>query len=259
MDIRCCVRFAGAAACLIAFVAPHLVFGQEPEAEWRRMLKASEPEQTAWIKSHLQAGMPGSSVFTMLILNRSEIALPPIEQKIEEVLHSPSPTECFSGAAVDPQKFVGRAAMAITEAGNIRSLKEASKLIRIDEKRFGWMVEGTLLQARSYGNPFTLAYLGFELGDPAVASRITAWVQDQLADKGPPPTYPGAAEGAEAVTRERRGLLAGALVARYGDVPTEKEWADDPIISRLPSANAALLHDGVMRAAIEVMQKRMKR
>ena len=133
------------------------MFGQDPRSDLRRLLKADEAEQTAWIESHLRAGMPPDDVFMMLILNKSEIALPLIEQKIEEVLRAPSPSECFTDKSVDPQKFIHPAALSITEAGNVQSLKEASKLIKIDEKQFGWMVDRTLLHAWSYRNPFAVA------------------------------------------------------------------------------------------------------
>jgi len=254
MLIRRCLLFTGATACLSALVFSQMVFGQKAEEEWRRMLGASESAQTAWIESHLGAGMPGSTVFMMLILNRSEIALPLIEQKIEEVLRSPSPAGCFTDRSVDPQKFVDRAVEAIIEAGDLRSLEESSKLIKLDEQQFGWMVGRTLTQARSYRNSFTVAYGGFELGDPAVDIRIAAWVSEQL--RARESVIP---EAAEAEMMQQRGWLADALVDRYGAVPTEAEWAADPIVSRLPPAQAAWLHDNVMRAAHDAHQKRVGR
>jgi len=61
--------------------------------------------------------MPPSEAFGNLILNKSSVTLPLTEQKIEEALRSPSPLDCFRDQSVDPQKFVDRAAMAITAAG----------------------------------------------------------------------------------------------------------------------------------------------
>jgi hypothetical protein len=197
--------------------------------------------------------MPTGSEITMLILNKSSVALPLIEQKIEEVLRSRSPSECFSDRSVDPQRFVGFAAAAITEAGDVESLKQASKLIKLDEKRFGPLVQRALFSAVSYRNAFGVAYQGLELGDPALDSRIAAWVQTQLAERKSP--LPGAAD---AETAEVRGWLAQALVKRYGAVPTESQWATDPLITRLPPLQAAWLHDDVMHLAAEA-QKGPKR
>src|SRR4051794_2508638 len=88
---------------LIAVGIPDLCRGQDQL--WRRLLKASEAEQTVWIQAHLRAGVPPSEAFGDLILNCSSVTLPVIEQKIEEVLRSPSPLDSFSDTSVDPQKF----------------------------------------------------------------------------------------------------------------------------------------------------------
>lgn len=251
------VSIIATAAVALVSVQP-LCYGQETEADWRRMRSASEAEQTVWINSHLRAGMPPSEVFGDLMLNKSEVTLPLMEKKIEEVLRSPSPLECFTNKSVNPQGFIDAAALAITEVGNVQSLKEASKLIKIDEKRFGSMVEGTMRYSSAYRNPFTLASRGLELGDPALDSRIAKWVQGRLAEEPPPPNVPGAAEGAAAVIREVRGWLAEALVERYGAVPTEKQWFADPLVFRLAPPQAAWMHDDVMRIASEGARKRSK-
>jgi hypothetical protein len=254
MHTRRYLPSAIAAAALAAISIP--VHGQE--RAWQRLLAADETEQTAWVNAHLSKGMPPSDEFAMLIRNKSEIVLPLIEQKIEDVLRSPSPAERFTDKSVDPQKFVDRAASSITATANVRSLKEASKLIKIDEKRFGWMVEGTLAGAQGH-NPFPLVYEGLELGDPAVESRIATWVRAQFADKGPPPTGPGMAAGAEAVILQRNGRLAEAMVERYAGMPTEVQWGADPIVSRLEPVRALILHDDVMRAASDALERRTKR
>src|SRR5208283_4813006 len=226
MHIRRYLCLTIAAAALAAIIIP--AYGQDHA--WQRLLAADEAEQTAWVNAHLSKGMPPSDEFAMLILNRSEITLPVIEEKIEEVLRSPSPAECFTDKSVDPRKFVDDAAAAITSVANVRSLKESSRLIKLDEKRFGWMVERTLIGAQSGHNPFPLVYEGVELGDPAIDSRISIWLQALFADKGPPPPGPGMAAGAEAVILQRNGRLAEAMVERYGGVPTESQWLADPII-----------------------------
>jgi hypothetical protein len=205
--------------------------------------------------------MPPSEIFGDLILNRSEIALPIIEQKIEEVLRSPSPLESFTDRSVDLQKFPHRAALAIAEARNVQSLKEASKLIKIDENQFEWMVERTLIHASSYRNPFAVAYGGFEIGDPALDSRIAAWVQVHLSDEIPVGTARGVVvQPMEEFDKKRYcGWWAEAMVGKYGAVPTESQWAVDPIVSVLGIMRSRILHDDVMRAASEALQKRTKR
>ena len=132
MHTRRCFPSAIITLAMALGASPHLVFGQNNQADWRRLLKASQVEQTAWINSHLRAGMPPSEAFGDLILNKSEVTLPLIEQKIEEVLRSPSPGQSFNDKSIDPQDFVRRATSAITEAGDTQSLKEANKLIKID-------------------------------------------------------------------------------------------------------------------------------
>ena len=237
-------------AILVAIIVAHPCRGQDQP--WRRLLKASEAEQTAWIKAHLRAGMPPSESFGDLILNRSSVTLPLVEQKIEEVLRSPSPLDCFDDKSVDPQKFVDIAALAITEAGDVQSLKEVGKLIKIDEKRFGWLVGKTLLTARTYRNPFTVAYGGYELGDAAIESRIAPWFESQFSQ-------------AEAIlrdahtdfdVRQQKRWWAEALVEKYRGVPTERQWLADPLASRLSQVRAAGLHDDVIRLSTEAVRKR---
>jgi hypothetical protein len=239
----------------------HLMFAQETASDLRRMRNATEAEQTAWINAHLCAGMAPSEVFGDLVDNKSEVALPIIEQKIEEVLRSPAPSECFSDKSVDLQKFPHRAALAITWAGNVQSLKEASKLIRIDEKQFGWMVDRTLLQAESYRNPFAVAYAGFEIGDPALDSRIAAWVQVYLSDEIPVGTARGVVvRPMEEFDKKRyRGWWAEAMVEKYGAAPTESQWGVDPVVSVLGIMRSRILRDEVVRAASEAAQKRTRR
>jgi hypothetical protein len=240
--------------------------GVPDSPDWRRMLKASEAEQTAWINSDLDRGMPtvdpDASVLTMLILNRSSVALPLIEQKIEQVLRSPSPLDCFTDKSADAQKFVGVAAAMIAYAGDEQALREISKLIKVDERRFGGLVEGTLINARSYRNPFIVAYRGLEIGDPAVDSRIAAWAEVQLADERPPLRSrggPALEPVPESEMRQVRRWWAEAMVEKYGRVPTEMEWATDPLVSRLKPYRAAALHDEIMRVASGVVQRRSNR
>lgn len=265
MHTKRCLLWAIVAAGLVAISLPHPVCGQD-EA-WRRMLKATEAEQIAWINKDLDRGMPtvdpDAGVFVMLVLNRSQVVLPLIEQKIEEVLRSPSPPACFTDKSVDPQKFVHTAALAIIGAGDAQALKEASKLIKIDEEQFGWMVEQVLIQARSYRNPFVVAYRGLEIGDPAIDSRIAAWAEVELADKRPPlrnygPRDPEPVPESE-IQRVRR-WWAGAMVERYRGVPVQEQWAHDPIVSRLKKSESerSSLYKEMLRYTTEATERPVK-
>jgi hypothetical protein len=258
MHTKRCLRGA-----LILVACTAAVDGQRQE--WRRMLDASVAEQTAWIKSYLGRGMPvldpDSSVITMLILNKPDVALPLIEQKIEKVLQSASSPDNFTDKSIDPQKFVDLAAIAIMEAGDGQSLKEIGKLIKLDEKRFGYLIERTLIQATSYRNPFVVAYQGLDIGDPAIDSRIIAWAKLQLdlLDNKPLQRTPGPPDQ-EAVreyeNEKARTWWAEAMVNKYGGVPSEAQWRSDPIVSRLKANHADSVHDPMIRLASGIVEKR---
>jgi hypothetical protein len=183
MDTRKSFCLALATIGLTAITGPQSAVGQETLA-WR-ILKWSEADQVSWINSTLDKGMPVDlgGVLNMLVLNKSSLTLPLIEKKIEEVLQSASPLDCFTNKEVDPHQFVEIAAVTITEAGNEQALRTLSKLIKIDDKRFGDLVRLALLHAQNRRNPFTVAYRGFEIGDPALDPKIMAWVEEKLADK----------------------------------------------------------------------------
>jgi len=110
-----------------AAIAGRQAFGQagstEPDTFPFQLLKWSEAEQSSWIQSDLDRGMPTDlgDALTMLILNRSSVTLPLIEKKIEQVLASASPQDCFTDKSIDPNKFVAGAASAIAYAGDAQA------------------------------------------------------------------------------------------------------------------------------------------
>jgi hypothetical protein len=188
-----------------------------------KILTLSDAEQVAFTNSYLDQGMPVGEDFILLVLNRSSLVLPILEMKIEQVLKSPNPRECFSNKEVDPQRVVAMAASAISSAADEQALKEASKLLKLDDKRFDWMVETTLSHLAS-GNPFVLAYKGADMGDPALDKGIARWADSMFRRR----SYdsPG--------SLERR--WADVMVDRYRGVPIQSEWASDPIVSRMSPA-----------------------
>ena len=52
-------------------------------------------------------------------------------------------------------------------------------------------------------------------------------------------------------------LWAEAMLDHYGDVPTEVQWVNDPIASRLSAHLAESLHAEVPRFAREALEKRV--
>ncbi len=80
----------------IALVAAPHAFGQDSPA--RRLLEATEADQITFVKSALDQGMPPDMGGRMglLLLNRSSLALPLLEAKVEQVLKSDNPPACFT-------------------------------------------------------------------------------------------------------------------------------------------------------------------
>jgi hypothetical protein len=220
----------------------------------RLILELPEPAQVACFNEWLARGMPvpAPSGISVLVRARSAVVLPILEKKIEEVLTSRSPLEYFTDKAVDPKRFVDLGAVTIADADNELALRELSKLMRLDEQRFSRLhvVQRVLLGAQNIGNPYTLAYRGFEIGDPAIDRGIVAWAEELLGDEAKRYSIQS-----DDNIRGQRWAWAEAIVQRYGGVPTEKQWKTDPLASRLNAQMAASLHGSVMRHAAEAAGK----
>lgn len=230
---------------LVAFLAvsnPWLLVGQESTPVSSRILNWAEADQIAWLTSHLDNGMPPGDAFAMLVLNRSAIVLPVLEKKIEDIVRAANPRELFSNQTVDPDEVVRLAVSSIAYAGDEQALKEASKLMQIDEDRFGNLVGRTLICATNRGNPFVLAYRGFVLGDPAVDRRIIVWLEEKLTYKK------------ESIQKIFRRSWAEAMISRYSGVPTTIQMANDPIAIRLKPTEYAGLESDLKRLTIEAAQ-----
>ena len=221
--------------------------GQESPAN--RMLHSSEAVQLAYFNQRLNEGLRVDeevNAIDLLILSRSSLVLPMMERKIEEVLKSPDPLECFTDKTVDPQRFVDIAAASIAWSGDEQALKEISKLVAIDEKRFGSLVRNTLFGALNRRNPFVVAYRGLEIGNPAVDKRILAWVEEVFDTK------------VEFALGQLKHWWAEAMVEKYGRVPLEIDWIDDPIASRIKRELVNSVHDDMVRLASEAYDKQAK-
>jgi hypothetical protein len=206
----------------------------------------TDAEAIAYVNWRLDNGMEllENNALPELELLRSALILPIMERKVEEVLKSPTPSECFTNKTVDPEKFIGLAASMIAYPADRAAITEIGKLIALDEKRFGRYVDNVMYGAINRGNPFTVAYQGLELGNPALEKRVLKWIEDEFH----PPDTP-------------RPMFytkwwAEAMVERYGAVPTESQWYLDPIASRIKRPVADSVHDEVLRLAITANEKR---
>jgi hypothetical protein len=210
---------------------PSLAFAQgQTDEPARKILELTDAEQVQFIEASLEEGLPESRAdqTTMLVINRSSITLPLIEEKIEEALKQPSP----------PQGFVDTAAELIAYAGDEQALNSIVKLISIDETRFSRLVGRALTHSANWRNPFTLAYWGLQMGNETVARCTTTWAESALASN-----------------RMQRSW-AEAMLDRYLTAPDESVWVTDPIASRLKDQASPELRQNILRLAAEAQSKR---
>jgi hypothetical protein len=175
----------------------------EDIAQW------SEAHQTAWINWYLDQGMPPpTGTLGVLVHQRSDLAVPLLEKKIEEVLHAKSPADCFSDKAADPNRFVFGAASIIASSADRQGMKAIDKLMRINEERFGGFVTDALSAAYGRENPVKVAYEGLDLGNPGMDRRIVEWIAPLLYDKKSP-----------TAAAQLKQWWADAILDRYSVVP----------------------------------------
>ena len=207
--------------------------GQEGIPPARTILDSAEGQQIAFINQTMELGFPENRAdqMTMLIINRSALALPLIESKLEEALKSTSSSKSFIDTATE----------MIAYAGDEQSLRAAGKLMAIDVKIFGPLVERTLDNAGNWRNPFTVAYQGLELGDETISRYTAAWTDSALASSC------------------MQRAWAEAMFVRYGKVPDESVWVTDPIASRLKDQASPELRQSVLRLVTDAQRKKDQR
>ena len=206
------------------------IHGQNAPPSALTIVDLSDSEQTAFIHNTMELGFPinRADQMTMLILNRSTLTLPLIESWIEQALKS-NPTQAAS---------VETAAEMIAYAGDQTALREVSKLVAVDENRFGRLVRRTLENAGSFRNPFGVVYDGLAMDDTAISRLTMQWVESALAS-----------------SRMQR-KWAEALLIRYGKVPDDSEWANDPLASRLKDQASPELRRTILSLAEDAKRKR---
>jgi len=242
-------RGAVTAAFLVAIAGGAPQVNQEDETYTKRLLKMSESDQIVWLNNYIADGAPVSDSASLLAMSKPLVFLPILEQRIEEILQSPAPKGLFREPSVNPQKVVALAASMIEEAGSGQSLREASKLMKIDEHLFGNMVNATLWHVFVRANPFTVAYQGSEIGDPVVDQKTAEWVHQLLGLNDQTP-------------QEHTRVLeswAEAIVEKYNGAPIAVQWTNDPIISRLSQAEQDSLRGELPRFITEAAQKQTKK
>jgi hypothetical protein len=215
-----------------------------------RIGSMSEADQRAFLDYALGRGLQPPDLYSpasVLMLTKPSWALPVVERKIEEVLKSPVPHDCFADKTVDPERFISIASAGLVQGGTPEGLVEASKLLALDESRFDLLV-ATDLAGRIVRdtNPVQLAYFGYDMNSPAVTQRIAAWLEEQL----------GIVRGTSRETMER--WWAEAWVERYGDAPLDARWPDDPVKAHLSPKLAQLLKEGVAAAVADRVASRKK-
>jgi hypothetical protein len=217
----------------IILLAPFTLDGQDVVPPARTILDLSTNEQTAFVRRTMETGFPANRAdqMTMLIINRSALALPLIEAKLEEALKS----------TPQPKDFVDTASEMIAYAGDETALREISKLLALDEKRFEPLVGRTLDNAENWRNPFGVVYRGLEIGDETVSRPLAAWAESALA------------------SNRMQRAWAEAMLDRYGKVPGDTEWATDPIASCVKDQASPEMRQRVMRFASEVQSRRQRR
>jgi hypothetical protein len=197
------------------------------------ILQMSEAEQVEFAKSVLEQHFPENEGdrFSLLLVNRSALVVPLIEAKIEAELASAKRSE----------RFIDLAAAMIAYVGDEQSVRAVSKLIRIDERRFGPLVGRTLDNAGKWHNPFGAAYQALDLGDGTVPGYTIAWAETAL------------------TSNRMQRMWAEAMLVRYGKVPGDDEWAVDPIASRLSDRASPELRRTVLSLAEDAQRKRERR
>jgi len=204
-------------------------FAQSQISNAKSVLQLTEEQQRQFVTSVLDSGFPEGEGdrFSLLLVNRSSLVVPILESRVVLELERSVPSN----------RLIELASAMIAYAGDEQALRAVSKLVAIDEKRFGPLVNRTLDNAANWRNPFTVAYRGLELGDDAISRRIAEWAESDL----------------KSVRMQR--AWAEAMLDRCGRVPVEADLVKDPIASRLANGLQADLQRRILQFATEARNK----
>lgn len=218
---------------LIGLTAPGLTFGQSGSGPARSVLQLSSADQIAFLEATMDLGFPEDRAdqVTMLVINRSEIAVPVILARLQAALSSQDTSSQFVDTAIE----------VIAYAGDEQAIRAVGRLLSIDEKRFERYVGRTLTNAANWRNPFGLAYRAIEMSDSRITALTMKWVEASMD------------------SARRQSQWAEAMLDKHGRIPTESDWANDPIASRLTAEGAAGVKARVLGAASEAQHLRERR
>lgn len=199
----------------------------------RRVLLLSESEQQQFVRSYLNDGLPErlGDTFSLLLINRSALVVPILESQVELELQRPQRSE----------RSIDLSSALVAYPGDAFSLEAVGKLLRLDESRFGPLVGRTLDNVPDDRNPFALVYTVISSGNGALSSRAIEWANSAL------------------LSNRMQRAWAELLLDRYGKVPSESEWANDPIASRLTNRASSELRQREARFVGDVQRKRQQR
>jgi hypothetical protein len=151
-----------------------------------------------------------------------------VESSVEQELRRPSRSE----------RFIDLASAMVAYAGDEQALRGVSKLMAVDEARFGPLVGRTLNNAGNWRNPFTVAYQGLAFGDESLSQHIAGWAESAL------------------ISNRMQRAWAEAMLERYGSVPDESAWDTDPIASRLRERASPELRQSVLNFAADAQARK---
>ncbi len=224
----------------ILVVAAGAALAQPLNSELARLLKQSDAEQKAYVNSAFDHGLPQASVdsVTSLIRARSATLAPVLGDRIVEALKAKNPLDCFPDKTVEPNAAIMAAASAIAYAADANALKELSRILAVDDRRFGWLV-GYALSDGGSRNFFPVAYKGYEIGSAPLDAKMTTWIEKQLQ------------EDYQTAEPKLPAWWAGAIVERLGHAPGPADWANDPIVKKLKPETTQPIRADVLRLAAE--------
>lgn len=217
---------------LIGLAVPVLMLGQAESISARNILKQSTADQIAFLETAVDLGFPEDRAdqITMLVINRSEIALPILTRRVEDALISQTA----------PARVVYMAVEMIAYAGDEEAIRAVAQLMSADERRFGPYVGRILDNASNWRNPFSLVYRVLDRSDSRVAGLAMKWVEARL----------------DSTNMQRK--WAEAMLDNYGKAPGASDWARDPIATRLNAGRSYSLRDQILSAASDVQRDRQR-
>jgi hypothetical protein len=165
----------------------------------------------------------------MLAIQHSDLAVPELKRRL--IAYGQQPRKTLGGSTTIH-------ADALAYVANGLAVDALCDLCAENPGLFCSYLERSLDYAEGRLNPFTLAYRAIARPEAVVQDAAIHWADSMIG-------FP-----------HFRQRLAEAMLDRYGKVPSETEWAQDPIASRLKTGASSELWQSVLRFAAEVQRKR---